>query len=80
MARLTTTERACNGADPERGAVPSETPADPLPALALAVLGELPELRPEAVARGRLVAAGRRYRCDEVAALLVDCLLDRRIP
>jgi hypothetical protein len=41
----------------------------------------LPRVRPEAVNRGRLLLGSRGWcRADEVAAELVACLVERRIP
>lgn len=37
-------------------------------------------VRPDALARGRSVAARPGDRSREVAAALVDCLVDRRLP
>jgi hypothetical protein len=40
-----------------------------------------PEVRPEAVVRGReLLGSTRWCRADEVAAELVACLVERRLP
>jgi hypothetical protein len=44
------------------------------------VLAQSP-VRPEAVVRGRyLLSTPRWCRADEIAAVLVSCLLERRIP
>ena len=69
------------GADDDTETMTMHTLHQQLPDRLVAHVRALPEVRPDAVARGRaLVDAGAWCRADEVAAELVDCLVGHRLP